>query len=153
MLSKPYLKLLMAKIMRKLLDTLNTLTRLNQLEIDQLRLELAGLLDKQQKLNDRSINLGKQEDYERQWSVKHIDKAQTLPAFMQQIETYQQEIRVQLQSLQTEINETMTELQSRFHERKRFETVDKKQRLLNTQAENRLEQKTYDETANRRKVK
>ena len=139
--------------MRKLLDTLNTLTRLNQLEIDQLRLELAGLLDKQQKLNDRSINLGKQEDYERQWSVKHIDKAQTLPAFMQQIETYQQEIRVQLQSLQTEINETMTELQSRFHERKRFETVDKKQRLLNTQAENRLEQKTYDETANRRKVK
>ena len=141
MLSKPYLKLLMAKIMRKLLDTLNTLTRLNQLEIDQLRLELAGLLDKQQKLNDRSINLGKQEDYERQWSVKHIDKAQTLPAFMQQIETYQQEIRVQLQSLQTEINETMTELQSRFHERKRFETVDKKQRLLNTQAENRLEQK------------
>ena len=47
----------------------------------------------------------------------------------------------------------MTELQSRFHERKRFETVDKKQRLLNTQAENRLEQKTYDETANRRKVK
>ena len=129
------------------------MTRLNQLEIDQLRLELAGLLDKQQKLNDRSINLGKQEDYERQWSVKHIDKAQTLPAFMQQIETYQQEIRVQLQSLQTEINETMTELQSRFHERKRFETVDKKQRLLNTQAENRLEQKTYDETANRRKVK
>lgn len=139
--------------MRKLLDTLNTLTRLNQLEIDQLRLELADLLDKQQKLNDRSINLGKQEDYERQWSVKHIDKAQTLPAFMQQIETYQQEIRVQLQSLQTEINETMTELQGRFHERKRFETVDKKQRLLNTQAENRLEQKAYDETANRRKVK
>lgn len=137
--------------MRDLMGSIQTLTRLNQLALDQLRLRISDLLQQQQRLNEALSDLNQREQTERQWTSQQIDKALTHHAFIKKISLDRSEINTRLAKIEEEISTLMTELQEHFYERKRYEIVSKNQQTLQNKQEQKLEQKLLDDLASRKR--
>lgn len=131
--------------MRNVAKSFKTLTRLNDLQLDQLRLKISTLLNHQHQLNDKLHDLEVTADYERQWAALQIDKAQNLSVYIEKNAKDKKVIHSDLSETERQIEEIIAELQDRYQERKRYEIVVKRFQENEEKVETHQEQKFLDE--------
>lgn len=131
--------------MKRKIKGLNTLEKINKHKLDQLRISLSQLRDRDDVLQKLFVQLQQQELVEKSISSDNHQWGQTLNAFMQKNNHQQQAITQERTQLKGEMEIILEEIRELYQDGKRLESVIKTTNQEIKRDELRLEQKVMDE--------